>query len=512
MGKVWLVGAGPGDPGLLTQSGKAALDAADTVIHDRLVSEEILWGIPAGVHLINAGKFPYKHPISQEEINRLMLAEAREGKRVVRLKGGDPFLFGRGGEEMLFLAAEGIPFEVIPGVSSALAVPASAGIPVTHRGTSAGVHIITWHGKDGGVPAPETLKAIAQAGGTLVILMGAAALRRDMGERLVEAGFAQETPAAVIESGTTPHQRVWIGALQGLAEAADFSNQSDILSTRRLSVTQPPTLVAVGAVCSLGEAFCQTKAGTDRALQGRRIVITRPEPQNGELCRKIRSLGGEAIPFPCIKTVPSCKITDRACLEAGRYRWLLFTSAAGAGIFFDRYLQGGGDFRLLGGCRFAALGPATAEALSKYGFIPDFVPTVYNGRSLGEGLAERIALREKALVICPEKSAPRLFECLGEKGIPFDKLAVYDTVPCEGGAAAREVIENGHFDFVFFTSPSTVAAFAEAFPAVKLSEITALCIGEPTSIRAREFGMTAHTAAEAAVDSMCRLAAELSPH
>ncbi|MDR1933914.1 MAG: uroporphyrinogen-III C-methyltransferase [Spirochaetales bacterium] len=502
-GKVWLVGAGPGDPGLLTQSGKAVLDAADTVIHDRLVSGEIIRSIPVGVELIDAGKYPSRHPLPQEEINRIMLAEARKGKRVVRLKGGDPFLFGRGGEEVLFLAARGIPCEVIPGVSSALAVPAAAGIPVTHRGISAAAHIIAWHGKDG-PPAAETLKSIAGAGGTLVILMGAAALRRDMGERLTEAGFDPETPAAVIEEGATPRQRVRLTTLRGLAEAPETV-------IRPGAGSLSPALVVVGEVCSLREIFLRAEAVTEAPLRGLRVVVTRPEPQNAELCRNIRALGGEAIPFPCIKTLPSRGISDGACLEAGRYRWLLFTGAAGVEIFFERYLRGGGDFRSLGGCRFAAPGPATAEALAKHGFIPDFVPAVYNGRGLGEGLAEKIAPHEKALIICPEENSPGLFEALGERGVCFDKLAVYRTVPCEGGPAARKAIEDGDFDCVFFTSPSSAAAFVEAFPAMKLPGITALCIGETTAIRARELGMSVHTAGEATTRGMCRLAGELFP-
>lgn len=498
LGKVWLVGAGPGDPGLLTQSGKAAIDAADTVIYDRLVSEAILWDIPPNVRRINVGKGPLEHSVSQEAINRLMAAEAQEGKQVVRLKGGDPFLFGRGGEEMLFLASEGIPFEVIPGVSSALAVPAAAGIPVTHRGISAGVHIITWRGKDGEAPARETLRGAALAGVTVVILMGAAGIRLDMGQRLMEAGFDPETPASVISCGTTPRQQVWFGLLKELARS--FPDQP-----------RSPALVVLGAVCSLGETVSQCAVG-EHSLRGIRIVVTRPDPRNRELCRKIRFMGGEAIPFPCIKTLPSGGIQDQDCLEAGQYQWLIFTSAAGAEIFFDRYIRGGGDFRSLGECRFAALGPATAEALRKRGFIPDVIPACYQGRSLGERLAGNIAFREKVLVICPETHSPGLFETLEKSNISFDTLPVYKTLAQAEETAARCVIENRCFDFVFFTSPSAAAAFAEAFPAPDFSHITALCIGESTASRARALGMAVYTAEEASVDSMCRLAGELPAH
>ncbi|MDR1057974.1 MAG: uroporphyrinogen-III C-methyltransferase [Treponema sp.] len=511
-GKVWLVGAGPGDPDLLTLGGKAALDAADTVIHDRLVPEEILMGLPPGVRLIDVGKFPSRHPVPQEEINRIMREEARKGRRVVRLKGGDPFLFGRGGEELLFLAAEGIPVEVVPGVSSALAVPAAAGIPVTHRGISAGLHIIAWHGKR--EPSPETLAAIARAGGTLVILMGAAALRRDMTERLTGAGFSPGSPAALIENGAGADQRVSITTLEKLAAAAGAGGPvkagppegepPDSISSF------PPALIVIGPVCSLGKVPVQREA---RSLRGLRIVVTRPEPKNGELCRNVRALGGRAIPFPCIKTVPSDLIDNRACLEAKNYRWLVYTSAAGVEIFFDRFLRAGGDFRSLGACRFAALGPAAAEALACRGFRPDFVPGLYNGRGLGEGLAEKFAEEIDApgrvLAIGPEKSAPGLFEALNKGDVPFDKLAVYRTIPSEGGTATRKAIEGGCFDYIFFTSPSAVTAFAEAFPAVTLRGPECLCIGESTARRAGELGMRAHTAAESSAGGLCRLAGEL---
>jgi uroporphyrinogen III methyltransferase/synthase len=492
-GKVWLVGAGPGDAGLLTLKGKTVLDAADTVVHDRLVSEEILLAIPPEARLIDAGKSSGHHPVPQEEINRILIEEARSGRKVVRLKGGDPFLFGRGGEEVLELAAAGIPFEVVPGVSSALAVPASAGIPVTHRGLSAALHVITWHGKDGG-PRQEDLERLAALEGTLVILMGAAALA-DIGERLVRAGFPPDIPSAVIENGTTPSQRLRVVPLARLGEAPPPEP----------AASPPPALVVVGGVC----AFPARLSGGVQAepLAGRRIVVTSPEPRNGELCRRVRALGGEAVPFPCLKTIPLTG--DPSFKEAGQYGWLVFTSAAGVEIFFDGYLRSGGDFRSLSNCRFAAVGPATAEALTKRGFIPDFIPASHNGHSLGLGLAEKMSGGGAALLIRSRQAAPGLPQALAEGGVPFRELAVYETVPAEGGKAARNIIEAGMFDLVFFTSPSAVSAFIETFPRLSLPNIRALCIGETTAFRAREFGMEVHTAEEAGNEAMCRLAGEL---
>jgi uroporphyrinogen III methyltransferase/synthase len=396
-GKVWLVGAGPGDPDLLTLGAQRALEAADTVIYDRLVSEEILMILPPGPRLIDAGKAPGKHTLSQEAINRLLIQEARKGRTVVRLKGGDPFLFGRGGEEALALAAAGIPFELMPGVSAALAVPARAGIPVSHRGISGAVHIISWHGKDG-PPPPETLEALARAGGTLVILMGAAGLA-GMGPALIRAGFAPGTPAALIESGTTPRQRVRRFDLAALAASA------------QAAPPEPPVLVVAGGVCSLGEKLF----APPRISRKPRIVVTRPEPQNKAWCQKLRDLGAEAIAFPCIKRVPLGKDKDPRYRKAAGFPWLVFTSAEGVDIFFRRYILSGGDFRAFAPCRFAVLGPATAEALAKWGFIPDYIPPEYHGRSLGAGLGEKMAGGERALLLRAEKNDPGLCRALREK-------------------------------------------------------------------------------------------------
>jgi uroporphyrinogen III methyltransferase/synthase len=240
-GKVWLVGAGPGDPELLTLKGRAILDQAETVVYDRLVSAEILRTIPAGAVLINAGKAPRNHPLPQEEINRILIEEARKGKRVVRLKGGDPFLFGRGWEELLALEKAGIPAEAVPGISSALAVPAAAGIPVTHRGVSSALHIISWHGRSTGAdsgpaPEPEVLRALASARGTLVILMGGSA-REAISRRLIQEGFSPDTPAALIAGGTTPRQHMVRTVLKDLGKAV-------------LPESPEPMLIVIGAVCA----------------------------------------------------------------------------------------------------------------------------------------------------------------------------------------------------------------------------------------------------------------------
>jgi uroporphyrinogen III methyltransferase/synthase len=497
------VGAGPGDKGLLTLRGKVVLDKADVVVHDRLVSEETLLDLPPAVRLVDVGKSPGNHRVSQEDIHRILIAEARAGRKVVRLKGGDPFLFGRGAEEMLALREAGVPCEVIPGISSALGVPALAGIPVTHRGLSSGLHVITWRGSGRAAPSPELLRSLAKAGGTLAILMGASALG-EIGGALIKAGFPPDLPAAIIENGASPLQRLRRLSLEELA-ALPTLPESPL----------PPTLILAGAVCSLaGETGPPEKpepeAGRPPPLRGLRIVVTRPEPRNAELCRLIGELGGKAIPFPCIRTIPFPDLGGLILREAGACRWLVFTSAAGVEIFFDAYLGAGGDFRSLGGKKFAAVGPATGEALSRRGFIPDFVPPVYQGGALGEGLAGKISPGETVLLARARLGSPELPRILAERGLAFRQLSLYDTVPAEGNPCARRLIEAGRFDLVFFSSPSMVSAFVRAFPALDLPRIRAICAGESTVNRARELGMSPQAAGEASAEALCRKAAKLN--
>ncbi|MDR3284039.1 MAG: uroporphyrinogen-III C-methyltransferase [Treponema sp.] len=507
VGKVSLVGAGPGDAGLLTLTGREILDAADTVVYDRLVSEEILLTIPPHAHLINAGKAPNNHPLPQGEINRILIEEAQKSNRVVRLKGGDPFLFGRGWEELCALAEAGIPVEAVPGISSVLAVPAGAGIPVTHRGASGALHVISWHSaaQETG-PSPEALRGLAAAGGTLVILMGGGALEA-ISRRLMEAGFLPETPAAVIIEGTTPRQRVIRTLLQELGNVI-------IPSVDSPAPSKSPVLTIVGAVCALSTATADAQG--KGALQGKRIVVTRPEPKNAETCNEIRALGGVPIPFPCITLrplppeawSPGWREAMTACT------WLVFSSAQGADSFFTGFLAEGGDFRSFAGHKFAGTGPSVAEALTRRGFIPDCIPSVFCGEQLGRALAEQVTTGEELLLIQAKHREGGLQKILTEKNIPFRELAVYETLPAEGSPIARRIIEENHFDTVLFASPSAVSAFARAFslPGTRNSApgpITALCIGESTAKRARAFGMTAHSAREASMTALYRLAADI---
>ena len=513
-GKVFLVGAGPGDPGLLTLKGLEILAAADTIIHDRLVAEEILLSIAPEVRLIDGGKISGGPSASQDEINRALIEEARAGRRVVRLKGGDPFLFGRGGEEALALSRAGIDWEAVPGISSALAVPAWAGIPLTHRGISSALHIITWRDAEGKTPRPEFLENLARAGGSLVILMGGSALP-EIGKALIKAGFSWDLPAAVVENGMQPSRgrilRLTLGDFAGTAPAAG------------------PAIIVAGPVCALGEELLPAKTPRvpeNLSLEGLRIIVTRPEPKNAELCARIRDFGGEAIPFPCVKTIPEDHPQldrdrgageDESGAEFGEiFSWLIFTSVQGVNYFFEAYLRGelqdlfggktrAGDIRALAGCRFAAIGPATAEALKRRGFVPDLVPPVYRSQELAQGLPHP-GNSGPVLLVRPREASPDLPEILRERGIPFRELPVYRLVPAEGNSRARKLIQEGAFDIVFFSSPSIVTAFAAAFPGLELSSLKAICIGESTVRRARELGINPRTAKEASEDSMISLA------
>jgi uroporphyrinogen III methyltransferase/synthase len=497
-GIVWLVGAGPGDPLLLTLKGREILDGADTVVHDRLVSGEILATIPGGTKLVNAGGV--LKPKGQEEINRILIDEARQGRKVVRLKGGDPFLFGRGGEELLALVEAGIPFGVVPGVSAALAVPACAGIPLTHRGISSALHVITWRCKDGVFPG-ESLKVLAAAGGTLVILMGGGDIA-EMGEKLLAAGFPPETQGALIESGSTPRQRVEIIPLARFAER----------KARIISGDPPPVLVVIGKVCSLAEGLLRgTTKGShcEAPLKNLRLVVTLPEPRNKEACGEIRALGGTAIPFPCIKIVPK-KIEPSSFLPTPGFPWLVFTSAAGVECFFNGFIQTGGDLRVFAQSRFAVVGPATARALRERGFVPDCMPPLSGGRALGEALAARMTSGEGAILAGAAKKHPALGAVLEERNIPFRNLAVYDTVPVSGDCSARRVIEAGAFDGVFFSSPSAAESFAASLDMEDLSPIRAFCTGRTTAAAAEKAGMTVYTAADPSLRSLVDLAASIS--
>ena len=489
IGNVILVGAGPGDPGLLTRKGRWAIRQAQVVVYDRLVSPAILALIPAGARTIDVGKEASHHKVPQHEINEILLREAQAGHRVVRLKGGDPFLFGRGGEELELLKAHGIPFEVVPGVTSALSVPAYAGIPVTHRDFCSSLHIITGHAK-AGAELKIDFEALCRTRGTLVFLMGVTALPM-ICEGLLKAGMDPAMPAAVVERGTTPRQRKLVSTLGELPQAAQAAR------------IQSPSIIVVGKVCRLSDQFDWFDA---LPLKGRTVVVTRPKDRAGTLSKKLRALGAEVVEYPCIETVERAEnpALDAAMEQLGHYRWLVFTSPAGPEIFMERLWKRGLDARALAGVKLAAIGPKTAAALGRCGLRADLVPEVYDS----DHLAQAMESVEGPVLLCrASRGSQALPELFSARGIPFDDIPCYDTVYESPDAGAVLPLLEGE-TWVTFTSASTVRGFVQSLPGADLSHVLGLCIGEQTAREARQYGLTVRVAREATMESLVELIRE----
>lgn len=482
-GNVILVGAGPGDPGLLTRKGLEAISQAEVVVFDRLVGPEILGLIPENAEKIDVGKQASNHPVPQYRINQILLEKALEGKRVVRLKGGDPFLFGRGGEELELLKEHGIPFQEVPGVTSALSVPAYAGIPVTHRDYCSSVHIITGHAK-AGTELKIDFDALRRTKGTLVFLMGVTALPM-ICKGLLDSGMDGGMPAAVIERGTLPRQRKVVSTLAELPKAAE---DAKIVS---------PAIIVVGRVCGLSDSFDWFD---NLPLKGREIIVTRPAERNGSLCGKLSALGASVTAYPCIRTVERVNNPelDTAIGKLNDYRWLVFTSPAGPGIFFKHLRKQHMDARALAGLKIAAIGPKTAAEVEKFGVLADLVPETYDS----DHLAQAMAGVEGSVLLCRASEGsdalPRLF---AEKGISFADIACYDTVyEAPNSDSVKELVESGAI--VTFTSASTVRGFARSLPDADYSNIIGCCIGRQTAAEAEQYGIPVRIAEKATMDSL----------
>ena len=489
MGSVILVGAGPGDPGLLTQKGRQAIENAQVVVYDRLVSPAILSLIPKDAEKINVGKESSNHLVPQEEINRILLRKAQEDKRVVRLKGGDPFLFGRGGEELELLEAAGIPFQVVPGVTSALSVPAYAGIPVTHRDFCSSVHIITGHARAGAELSID-FDALKRTGGTLVFLMGVTSLPK-ICKGLLDAGMAPDMPAAV-EKGTCPGQRKLISTLEKLPSEAEKAG------------VKSPAIIVVGKVCSLSNRFDWFDC---LSLKGKTVVVTRPEDRSGTLTQRLRELGAEVVDYPCIRTVAREENPEleEAIGNLSRYRCLVFTSPAGPEIFFRRLRAVGRDARALSGLTLAAIGPKTAKALEKHGVTADLVPETYDS----DHLAKALEVVEGPVLLCrASRGSTALPEMLERKGIPFADVPIYDTVYTAPDPQKVDALL-GEKLLVTFTSASTVRGFVESLPGRDLKNVIGCCIGKQTEAEAKKYGLTTVVSQEATMESLMKTIKEV---
>lgn len=490
-GKVTLVGAGPGDPGLLTVKGRLLLEQAEVVVYDRLVSPAVLELIPASARRIDVGKEASHHPIPQEQINRILLEEAQAGYNVVRLKGGDPFVFGRGGEELETLAGAGIDFEEIPGVTSAIAAAAYGGIPVTHRDYASSLHLITAHAR-AGEPLAIDFEALVRTRGTLVFLMGVTALP-DIVRGLLDAGMAGDTPAAAVERGTLPAQRRCDATLETLpARASEMEIRS-------------PALIVVGGVCRLAQKLCWFEK---LPLHGKRVLVTRPRDRAGTLSDKLRALGADVTEFPCIRTeaILPCPAMEDALRRISDYEWLGFTSAAGVEAFWTCLRSLGRDARALGSVKLAAIGSATGRALEAHGLTADLIPAVYDAAHMGEALAE--AAVGKVLLLRAEEGSAALTDALARAGAAYDDVAVYRTIyDNPRSQELREALEAGEFDFVTFTSASTVKGFVSTVGAdAAFGRFTGLCIGEQTAAEAEKYGIRVKIAEKATIDALVELA------
>lgn len=479
-GRVYLVGAGPGDPGLLTLRGREVLGLADVVVYDALISPRLLNYTPQWCERIYVGKRSSAHTLSQDEINRLLIEKASDSATVVRLKGGDPFVFGRGGEEALALVEAGIEFEVVPGVTAAVAGAAYAGIPVTHRLMASAVGFVTGHEADDKPDSALDWDALARWKGTLVFYMGVSNLPA-ITRNLVAHGRGPDTPAAVIHWGTTARQRVVTGTLSTLPE---------LVAAAGLGA---PALILVGEVVALRESLNWFER---RPLFGRRIVVTRSRAQASDHAARLEALGAETIEAPAIRIEKpedpaplAAAVRDLAAID-----WIVFTSVNGVDAFFEALAAAGLDTRALAGRRVAAIGPTTAAQLARFGLRADLQPETFTGAAVAETLAAEQNLSEVRILLPRADIAPKeLADTLAARGAIVREVVAYRTVPdLANRDAIAEMLAGGEIDWLTFTSSSTVKNFIGAVgdDGVRASKARIASIGPTTSATLRDLGFT----------------------
>ena len=449
-GKVYLIGAGPGDPGLLTLKGKRYIEEADVLVYDHLVNKKLLEFAKDGAEIIYVGKVAGKHTKSQDDINSLLVSKTKEGKVVARLKGGDPFIFGRGGEEALELVNNGIQFEVVPGVSAATSVPAYAGIPLTHRDFNSSIALITGHEDPSKGGSKIEWKGLSTCIENLIFFMGAKNLSNIV-KKLIENGRNPETPIAVIRWGTTPQQKTIVGTL------------NNILEKTKEKQIKPPSIIVVGKVVALREKLNWFEK---KSLFGKRILITRPRGQAEIFVELLEKEGAITIQFPTIETVPpdSWDALDNAINRLDTYQWLIFTSANGVRFFMERLKANKKDIRELRGIKICAIGPKTAASINSLGIKVDAIPEKY----IAEGVIEEMqkyGIKGKKILL-PRASVARdiLPEELKKMGAEIDVVDTYKTVkPVEKANEIKNMLKNGEIDVITFTSSSTVQNFMSYF-------------------------------------------------
>lgn len=479
IGMVHLVGAGPGDPELITLKGARLLELADCVVYDALADAALLSRCKSGCEQVYVGKRAGNHAMPQEEINSLLVACAGKYEHTVRLKGGDPYIFGRGSEEALALLDAGVPFEVVPGISSALAGPAAVGIPLTHRGMSAQFTVFTGHEMPGKESSDLDIAAIAATGGTKVILMGMSRLRATL-DALMQAGMSPATPAAAVQWATTVRQKWVESTLGGLADAVE-------------GVLGAPAVVVLGDVVSLRKCL---GAGNRLPLAGKRIVVTRTREQASALSDRLSAMGAEVLELPTIRIVPPSDRKDfaAAVVDSPHYDWLVFSSPNGVKKFFEAFFAVYEDIRELGGARIAAVGPGTAAQLKKFGLMVDIMPQ----KAVAEELIAEFDRKGEEfggvanvtmLWVHSEKGRDVVYKELMKRQAIVDECIAYNTVPeTEDPTGARAALLEAGADLITFTSSSTVHNFmALDIPLPEACRVAS--IGPVTTTTLREYGI-----------------------
>lgn len=481
---VWLVGAGPSDPSLITLKGRFALENADVIVYDSLVGKGVMALANPESKFINVGKIAGNHPVPQDEINEILVREAEKNQFVVRIKGGDPFVFGRGGEEIERLIEAKIPYEVVPGVTSAVSVPSYNGIPVTHRDFTSSFHVITGHTKEKD-EAEIDYEALVRLNGTLIFLMGIGAMER-ICKNLIKAGMDSNVPAAVLEKGTTAKQRKVISTVENLYEDA-MKNK-----------IKTPAIIVVGKVCQLGENF---EWASKRPLGKLKIAVTKPIGKSSKLGKNLRILGADVVEMPSIqvKEIENNDQLASAVEKIDEFKWLAFTSPVGVKVFFKTLVELNKDIRSLGNLKIAVVGTSTENALREFGIIADLKPEVFTGEGLGKKMVETLNIGDKVLIPRAELGGEDLVNRLSEKGIVYEDIPVYETL-YKGENPALKYSED--MDLVAFTSASTVRAFVSNNRGLDMTKINAVCIGTETGKEASKHNMNVFISPKSTIDHM----------
>ena len=486
-GKVYLIGAGPGDPGLITIKGLECIENADVIIYDYLASPMFLQHAKKNAEIIYVGKKGGDHTLSQDKISGLIVEKANMGLTVARLKGGDPFIFGRGAEEVEELIKAGISFEIVPGVTSAIAAPAYAGIPLTHRSFTSTVAFVTGHEDPTKEESSINWAALAKGMGTIVFLMGVKNLPNITGQ-LISHGMHNNTPVALVQWGTTPRQFTVTGTLDNIVERVKSAG------------LKSPAIIIVGQVIKLRETMQWFE---NRPLMGKRIVVTRAREQASELVKVLSDLGAECLECPTIKVVPpdDWKPLDMAIENLSSYDWLIFTSVNGANFFFERLFKQNRDVRALSNLRTASIGPATANKMFNFGLKSDIVPKSYMAESVIEAFAQEDIKGKKVLLPRAKEARPILPVELAKMGAIVDEVTAYRTKEVRDNLDTLMTgLEQGTIDLITFTSSSTVKNFHALLPPAKFNDlmkgVTIAAIGPITADTAKELGIDVHIVAE----------------